>query len=114
MLPAPSSASPTPEQWQSEAIKGYIIAYFHAALTNVCCQAYLLPTEPVKEDDLLKGVIEASYAHFCMLDNWFTALDPNELQSNLDSQLFEEVRDVWKPWVRDWRTITSKSNQRTG
>jgi hypothetical protein len=113
MLQAPSPASLPPQQWHSEAIKGYIVAYYYAALTNVSCQACLLSTEQVEDNDIVKGIIDASYQHFYMLDNWFARLDPNELQTNPDSHLFDEVRDVWKPWVKDWRII-SKRNGRIG
>ena len=112
MLQAPAPASEAPQHWQLEAIKGYIVAYYYAALTNVSCQAYV-PAEQMAGNDILKGIIDASYAQFYALDHWLAKLDPHELKSNPNAHLFQEARDVWKPWVKDWLTI-SKKNQRTG
>jgi len=105
---SPLPASRSLQQGQPEAIGGYIAAYYYAALTNVSFQAYLSAAEQLDDNDGLRGIIDASYKHFYMLDNWFAKLDPNELQTNPNLHLFQEARDVWRPWVKD-STIISKS-----
>jgi hypothetical protein len=113
MLQSPSLASQTAAQWRLEAIKASILAYYFAALTNISCQAYMFPAEPVEENDVLKRIIEASYAHFCLLDDWSTKLDPQELYSSPNAHLFIEAHEVLKPLVKGW-PIRSVENHRTG
>ncbi len=48
-----------------------------------------------------------------MLDSSLGALDPNEIQASPNLHLYQEVRDAWRHWVKDW-TMISKSNKETG
>jgi hypothetical protein len=107
----PLRSSPTPRHVQSndpEAIDGYIVAYYYAALTNVLCHAYLVPSEEVVANHVLQEIIDASYSHFRALDNWLAAVDLEEVQKSPNSNLLQEARELWRPWVADWSMIAQR------
>jgi hypothetical protein len=112
-MQVPLPASPVAQPALSETIEGYIVAYHYAALTNLFCQIYLPFIEQVEDNDVVKAIIDTSYRDFYMLDSWLGALDPKEIQANPRSHLYQETRDVWRDWIKDWTTI-SKGNQQTG
>lgn len=112
-LQIPSPAVQTAQHGHPEVIEGYIIAYYYAALTNLLCQAHLPPIQEVENDDVVKAVIDASYRDFFMLDSSLGAVDPNEIQASPNLHMYQEVRDAWGHWVKDWTTI-SKRNKETG
>jgi len=102
-------SSHTVQQTHPEVIESRIVAYYYAALSNVLCQAFILCSQQVDEDDAVKMIIDASYRDFHAVDSWFSSIDPNEIRANANASLYREVRDAWSPQVRDWRTISSKS-----
>jgi len=105
MLQIPSPATQVAQHGHPEAIEGYIVAYYYAALTNLFCQICLPPIQQVEDNDVVKAIIDASYRDFCMLDIWLGALDPNEIRASPNSHLYQEVRDAWKHWVKDWTMV---------
>jgi hypothetical protein len=113
MLQSPSPAIQAAQHGHSEAIEIYIVAYYYAALTNLCCQVYLLPTQSVDNNDVVKATIDASYGDFCMLDSSLGAFDPNEVLASPNLHLYQEVRDSWRNRVKDWKMI-SKSDKEIG
>jgi hypothetical protein len=112
-LQVPLPASQAAPLGHLETIEGYLAAYHYAALTNLFCQIYLPSIEKVEDNDVVKAIIDTSYRDFYMLDAWLEALDPKEIQANPRSHLYQETRDVWRDWIKDWTTI-SKANQQTG
>jgi hypothetical protein len=108
----PLAASPVVQAPLSETIEGYIVAYHYAALTNWFYQIHLAAIEQVADDEVVKGILDASYRDFCMLDSRLGALDPKEIQVNQHSPLYEQTRDLWRDCIRDWTAI-SKPNQPT-
>ncbi len=113
LLQIPSPAIQAAQHGHPEAIESYIIAYYYAALTNLFCQISLPPTQQVENNDVVKAIIDASYNDFYRLDSSLGALDPNEIQASPNSHLYQEVRDAWRHWVKNW-TMISKRNQETG
>ena len=111
MLQIPSPAIQAAQHGHAEAIEGYIIAYYYAALTNLCCQVYLPTIQHVENNDVVKATIDASYGDFCMLDSFLGALDPNEIQASPNSPLYQEVRDSWRHRVKDWTMILKKDKE---
>ena len=108
----PLAASPVAQAALSETIEGYIVAYYYAALTNWFCQIHLASIEQVADNDVLKAIIDTSYRDFHMLDSRLAALDPKAIQAHPHSLLYEQTRDAWRDWVKDWTAI-SKANQHT-
>jgi len=106
-------AIPVAEHAHPEAIEGYIIAYYYAALTNLCCQVYLPTIQHVENNDVVKATIDASYKDFCILDSYLGALNSNEILASPNSHLYQEVRDSWRHWVKDW-TMIWKRGEETG
>lgn len=104
---SPLSASQSPP---SELIKGHILAYYYAGLTNLFCQAHLSPVEDVKDNEILKGIADNSYRDFCMLDSWLEGRDQDEVQASPEWPLYQEARQVWRDLVRNWAMI-AKSGQ---
>ncbi len=100
--------SPRPLIAHPEAIEGYIIAYYYAALSNMFCQGCLPCVQQVENNDVVKAIMEASYADFYMLDSSFGALDPNGIRANPNSHLYQEVRDTWKHRVKNWTMISKR------
>ncbi len=109
----PLAASPVAQAALSETIEGYIVAYYYAALTNWFCQIHLASIEQVTDDEVVKGVLDASYRDFYMLDSRLGELDPKEIQANSNADLYQQTRDAWRDCIKDWTTL-SKSNQPTG
>jgi hypothetical protein len=113
MLHVPSPAIQAAQYGHPEAIEAYIVAYYYAALTNLLCQVCLPPIQQVENNDVVKAIIDASYGDFYMLDNSLEAIEQNEIQASPNLHLYQEVRDAWRHWVKDW-TIISKGNKETG
>jgi hypothetical protein len=88
-----------------EIIQSYIAAYYYAALTNVSFQFYVAPME--QKADFAK-IIDQSYKDFCLLDNWFATVEPNELLTNPHLRLYEEARHKWKRYVKDSAMVYSE------
>ena len=109
----PLPASPVAQLAVSEALEGYIVAYHYAALTNLFCQIYLPSIEQVEDNDVLKAIIDTSYRDFYMLDSRLGALDTGEIEANPHSPLYQQTRDLWRDWIKDW-SIISEANQQTG
>jgi hypothetical protein len=101
LLQQPSSAAQAAQQWYIEAIKGYIGAYYYAALANIAHQYYLPPLDQLQEGDILKRIVDTSHADFVMLDNWFATLDAQELRKNPLWHLYSEAHDVHKTNVKE-------------
>jgi hypothetical protein len=113
MLQIPSPAIQAVQHGHPEAIESYILAYYYAALTNLFCQVCLPPIQQLEENDIAKTIMDASYGDFYMLDSSLGALDPNVIRASPNSQVYQEVREAWRHWVKDW-TMISKRNQETG
>ena len=111
-IPSPATLS-AEQHGHPEAIEGYILAYYYAALTNVVCQACLPPIQQVENNDVVKAIIDASYGDFYVMDSWLGALDPNEIRARQNSLLYQDVQNSWKHRVKDWGMI-SKGNQEIG
>ncbi len=109
----PLAANPVAQAPLSETIEGYIVAYYYAALTNWFCQIHLTSVEQVADDEVMKGILDASYRDFYMLDSRLAALDPKEIQASQHSPLYEQTRDLWRDCIKDWTAI-SKTNQHAG
>ncbi len=109
MLQVPPSASPEVRQEPTAAIDSHIVAYYYAALTNLFCQGYFPSVPQLGDTDVVKAIIESSYGDFCSLDISLGALDPHEIQASPNSHLYQEVRDEWKHWVKDWAAISHAS-----
>ncbi len=109
----PLAASPVAQAALSETIEGYIVAYYYAALTNWFCQIHLASIEQGADDGVVKGILDASYRDFYMLDSRLGELDPKEIQANSNADLYQQTRDAWRDCIKDWTTL-SKSNQLTG
>jgi hypothetical protein len=109
----PLAASPVAQAPLSETIEGYIIAYHYAALTNWFCQIHLASIEQVADGEVVKGILDASYRDFYMLDSRLGALDPKEIQANSNADLYRQTRDAWRNGIKDWTAI-SKANQPIG
>jgi hypothetical protein len=109
----PLATNPVSQAALSEAIEGYIVAYYYAALTNWFCQIHLASIEQVADDEVVKGILDASYRDFHMLDSRLGALDPKEIQANPNADLYRQTRDAWRDCIKDWTTL-SKANQSTG
>lgn len=92
-----------------ETVEGHIIAYYYAALTNVLCQVNLSPVLQPEDNDVIKSLIDSSYRDFHTIDAWFLTLDPNQILASPSSRSYHEVRDVWKPHLKDWRTVSRLS-----
>ena len=93
-----------------EVIEGYIVAFYYAALTNLFCQACLPPIqEGENSDDVAKAIMDSSYQDFYTLDSFLGALSPNEIRASPNSHLYQEVRDTWRHWVKDWTMISKRS-----
>jgi len=101
LLQAPSTAAQAAQQWQSEAISGYIGAYYYAALTNIAHQFYLPALDQLQDGDVFKRIIDTSHADFFMLDQWFGTLNPQDLKNNRLAHLYSEAHDMHKPYVKD-------------
>ena len=69
--------------------------------------------EQVADDDPVKAILDTSYRDFYVLDSRLGAHDPKEIQANQNSPLYEQTRDLWRDWIKDW-TAVSKGNQQTG
>lgn len=113
MLQIPSPTIQAAQHGHPQAIESHIVAYYYAALTNLFCQLTLSPIQQVENNDVARAIIDASYDDFYMLDGSLGALDPDEIRASPNSHLYQEVRDTWKDWVKDWAMI-SKKNQETG
>lgn len=109
----PLPANPVTQAALSETLEGYIVAYYYAALTNWFCQIHLASMEQVADDDPVKAILGTSYSDFCMLDSRLGALDPREIHANPHSLLYQQTRDLWRDWIKDWTAI-SKGNHQTG
>jgi hypothetical protein len=109
----PLAASPVAQAPLSETIEAYIVAYYYAALTNWFCQIHLASIEQVADDEVVKGILDASYRDFHMLDSRLAALDPKEIQTHSNADLYRQTRDAWRDCIKDWTAI-SKANQHTG
>ena len=109
----PLAASPVAQAALSETIEGYIVAYYYAALTNWFCQIHLASIEQVADDEVVKGILDASYRDFHMLDSQLAALDPKEIEANPHSLLYQQTCDLWRDCIKDWTAI-AKANQQTG
>ena len=113
MLQVPPPAIPAVQHGHSEAIEGYIVAYYYAALTNLFCQVSLPPIQLAENNDVMKAIIDSSYGDFYRLDSSLGALDLKQIQASPNSHLYHEVRDTWRHWVKDW-TMISKRDEETG
>jgi hypothetical protein len=111
MLQIPSPAIQAGQHGHPEAIESYIAAYYYAALTNLLCQVSLPPTQQVENNDVVRAVIDASYDDFYILDSSLGALDPNEIQASPNSHLYQEVRDAWRHWVKNWTMISTRNEE---
>ncbi len=109
----PLATSPVAQAALSETIEGYILAYYYAALTNWFCQIHLASIEQIADDEVVKGILDASYRDFHMLDSRLAALDPKEVQASQHSPLYQQTRDLWRDCIKDWTAI-SKGNHQTG
>lgn len=112
MLRIPSPAIQAVQYGHREAIEGYIVAHYYAALTNLLCQASLPTAQQLENNDVVKATIDASYGDFCMLDSSLSALDPAEIQASPNSDLYRQVRDELRDWVKDWTTISKKETKK--
>jgi hypothetical protein len=113
MLQIPSPAIPGTPHGHPEAIESSIVAYYYAALTNLFCQVCLPPLPLAENNEVAKTIIDASYGDFLKLDSSLGALDPNEIRASPNLHLYQEVRDAWRHWVKDW-TMISNGNKETG
>jgi hypothetical protein len=110
MLQVPPSASHEVRLEPAAAIDSHIVAYYYAALTNLFCQGYFPDVPQLGDTDIVKAIVDSSYGDFCSLDISLGALDPNEIQASPNSHLYQEVRDEWRGWVKDWAAISHGSN----
>ena len=108
----PLAASPLAQAALSETIEGYIVAYYYAAVTNLFCQIYLPFLGQIEDNDVVKAIIDTSYRDFYLLDSRLGALDLKEIEANPHSPLYQQTRDLWRDWIKDWTTI-SKAHQQT-
>ena len=111
MLQIPSPAIQAGQHGHPEAIESYIVAYYYAAMTNLLCQVSLPPTQQVESNDVVRAVIDASYDDFYILDSSLGALDPNEIQASPNLHLYQEVRDAWRHWVKNWTMISTRNEE---
>ena len=95
-----------------ETIESQIAAYYYMALTNVLCQAYVPHARYVEDDDPVKALIDTSYRDFQMIDSWLAALDVNKIRATQSSRLYQEVQDMWRQHVRDWRMISRREKRK--
>ena len=89
-----------------EAIEAYVVAYYYAALTNWFCQIHLASIEQGADDGVMKGILDASYRDFYLLDSRLATLDPKEIQANSNADLYQQTRDAWRDCIKDWTTIS--------
>lgn len=91
----------------SDAISGHVLAYYYAALTNLFCQAYLRSTQSEDSDDLIRPIIDASYADFRMLESWFGECNSDEICADPNANLYQHIRDTWKEQIKDWKMLSN-------
>ena len=109
----PLVASPVAQAALSETIEGYILGYYYAAVTNLFCQIYLPCLGQIEDNDVVKVIIDTSYRDFYLLDSRLGTLDPKGIAANPHSPLYQQTRDLWRDWIKDWTAI-SKGNHQTG
>jgi hypothetical protein len=101
MLQAPTSQSQAALQWRVEAIKGYMSAYYYAALRNLAYLYYLPSLEQLDDGNIFKRVQDSSYSDFFALDHWFSQLESQELKSNPLNWMYVEAHTNWRELVKD-------------
>jgi hypothetical protein len=109
MLRVPPPISQAAQNNHPEAIEVHMVAYYYAALTNLFCQVCLSPIQQGEDNYAVRAIIDASYRDFQVLDAWLAAVEPKEIRASPSSQLYLEVRDVWRDQVKDCTTISKKA-----
>ena len=97
-----------------ETLESQIAAYYYVALTNVLCQAYVPHARYVEDDDPVKALLDTSYRDFQMIDSWLAAIDVNKIRATQSWRLYQEVQDMWRHHVSDWRIISRRENRKAG
>lgn len=105
LLQAPSSSSAaaaeaSAQYWKEEAIRGYLGAYYYAAIANVANSFFLPSLEYLEQDNYLKTIQDTSYSNFQFIESWLSSLGKDLTKSN-NYHLYEEATAYWKPHVKD-------------
>ena len=81
-----------------------IVIYFYTAQTNYWSQFYLPKPSEFDRDNqfhqLVKRIIDSSYADFNLSDKILSQIDENNLNRNNLINLFKETRDDWRYSVK--------------
>ena len=112
LFQAPSPASRTAQIGHSETVEIQMLAYYYSALTNLFCQVCLPPIQQLEDNDVIRTIIDASYGDFRIADDWLGALDPKEIWASPNARLYWEVREAWRDQIKDWITISKKSQNK--
>lgn len=101
LLQAPTSSAQATQAWRRSAIDGYIGAYYYAAISNISNQCFLPPLESLETENIIKKVLDTSFADFTNLDRWFPTLDQQELRLSPVFHLYQEAFSTWRQFVKD-------------
>jgi hypothetical protein len=107
--PVSQTESPHPETIESQ-----IAAYYYVALTNMLCQAHVPHIRHAEDDDPVKVLIDTSYRDFQAIDSWLAALDVNKIRATPSVRLYQEVQNMWRHHVKDWRMISRREKGKAG